>query len=590
MPYTIDRLIWPFQQHFRWNLEYAATKLFQSLDKRIEPEVFLVGVLEEHSEDRHEACVEPECDFWAKSEIFEGLQERIQELVDLDPESGSLHSLQRAQELANLRILKKATRRAFEETIEKNSDRPNDREFFVSHPRLKEGYWVSTVLSLPKATLSEHPRLKTSKIAITSYRDCCVATNLIDACVLTFLENAQAELEQPHAGEGFSSSINIEYALTDAAVLLMSSISNRVDQGGRNLFEVFNVISSLHYEKSVGAGRYVIAAEKHPSIKQVLRFDTNQPLNGGRSSRKLLELASPEMPLHTDSSNVFGLCTVANYNGENEDLFELNVTGHQEWNLCHNGHDLMRVKYSRPFLANLGLDRKKLEADLPRLFKGIAKDNTDDLISLIEQAQHEPHGTMLLVSEAAETEALRLGTQATQIVPTRLTPSLLSQLTAIDGSVILSPECICYAIGAILDGLATEYGDPSRGARFNSAIRYVENSTAICLAVVVSEDGGTDFLPNLPAPIDREEIDSNLKEIEGLNDEKTFSSRKFNGLRKWINQHEFYLLEADCDLLNELMPQLEELHHSGSSLMVKTNHTYREHPAMNRNMFYNEYL
>ena len=50
---------------------------------------------------------------------------------------------------------------------------------------------------------------------------------------------------------------------------------------------------------------------------------------------------------------------------------------------------------------------------------------------------------------------------------------------------------------AILDGLATEKGDSSRGSRYNSAVRYVESSRYACLAIVVSEDGLIDLLPPL---------------------------------------------------------------------------------------------
>jgi hypothetical protein len=55
------------------------------------------------------------------------------------------------------------------------------------------------------------------------------------------------------------------------------------------------------------------------------------------------------------------------------------------------------------------------------------------------------------------------------------------------------------AIGAILDGLATDAGYPSRGARYNSAIRYVASSSHACLAIVVSEDGMINVVAPGPA-------------------------------------------------------------------------------------------
>jgi DNA integrity scanning protein DisA with diadenylate cyclase activity len=70
-----------------------------------------------------------------------------------------------------------------------------------------------------------------------------------------------------------------------------------------------------------------------------------------------------------------------------------------------------------------------------------------------------------------------------------MAPSFIRQLTQIDGAMLLDTEGYCHAIGLILDGLASEHGDAARGARYNSAIRYVETSTHNCLAVVVSDDG-----------------------------------------------------------------------------------------------------
>ena len=67
-------------------------------------------------------------------------------------------------------------------------------------------------------------------------------------------------------------------------------------------------------------------------------------------------------------------------------------------------------------------------------------------------------------------------------------------LTAIDGALLVDPDGTCTAIGVILDGRATRGGDPARGARFNSAVRYVEGADHPCLAMVVSEEGTVDVI------------------------------------------------------------------------------------------------
>ena len=64
-----------------------------------------------------------------------------------------------------------------------------------------------------------------------------------------------------------------------------------------------------------------------------------------------------------------------------------------------------------------------------------------------------------------------------------------------DGSLLIDPHGICHAVGVILDGAAQGVGDPARGARYNSAIRYQSGATSPTVVVVVSEDGGVDLVP-----------------------------------------------------------------------------------------------
>ncbi len=54
----------------------------------------------------------------------------------------------------------------------------------------------------------------------------------------------------------------------------------------------------------------------------------------------------------------------------------------------------------------------------------------------------------------------------------------------------------------ILDGLATGEGDPGRGARYNSAVRYTAASSAPCLVLIVSDDGMIDVHPELARELD----------------------------------------------------------------------------------------
>ena len=67
----------------------------------------------------------------------------------------------------------------------------------------------------------------------------------------------------------------------------------------------------------------------------------------------------------------------------------------------------------------------------------------------------------------------------------------------VDGAILVDPTGTCHAVGVILDGYASGKGDSSRGARFNSAVRYHETQSGECLVIIVSEDGMIDLIPRL---------------------------------------------------------------------------------------------
>ncbi|QWG44734.1 hypothetical protein EXW31_10730 [Bacillus mycoides] len=74
---------------------------------------------------------------------------------------------------------------------------------------------------------------------------------------------------------------------------------------------------------------------------------------------------------------------------------------------------------------------------------------------------------------------------------------VLNQISSIDGAIYLDSDGDVHGIGVILDGPANELGDSSRGARYNSAIKYNNSKVKInnnTLIIVVSEDGYIDIV------------------------------------------------------------------------------------------------
>jgi hypothetical protein len=161
---------------------------------------------------------------------------------------------------------------------------------------------------------------------------------------------------------------------------------------------------------------------------------------------------------------------------------------------------------------------------------------------------------MLVISAAAAAEASRLEKQAVRIEPVKMSTSLLSRASGIDGAVLLGTTGNCHAIGIILDGMASPRGTPARGSRYNSAIRYVY-SQVNCVAVVVSEDGMVDVVPNLMPRIRRSELKRALEDLRRVAGQKEVHPRDLSRVRDWFLGHRFYLTSEQCEEVNQLVKQ-----------------------------------
>lgn len=590
MGMSIKHFMWGYQPHFRIEQRCNAERLFQALDRNFKPEIFLVGILAESQEDRFQACVEPEDDFWIISEKFNDVSLLSETLRQQYPEAQMLHSHPLAQQGHDEGLLKRSIRDAVKQVIDVHPSKPADMVFAVSLPARVDCYWVCVVLGLQEHVVRTYYSLQKPSVDFHKYRQIHVATSLIDATIDEFLKHSTAELLKPNPGANLGS-MDTEDLMRFAGQRLLTGVVWRIDQqciaGMHNLFRACTTISSLRYEQSAGTGGLLLAKKDHPAVKKKVEFASVASLTSYRASRKLLELASDDLSLHSNSEEIFGLATLEAYEADKEDVFTIYVLGHHHWELSHAGHPLMRVQYGLPSLPRPSFDEQKLRLDLPRLFKGITLAEVDTLVSLVKEAEKEPHGTMLIIMEEAEKEAKRLCIQGIAVNPCPLTPEILQHFTPIDGAVILSPQGVCHAIGTILDGKATDKGDAGRGARYNSAVRYVQSIDAPCLAVVVSEDGGIDFIPNLKPAISRLKIDQTISALEALTDAERINRREYVSLMDWLEEHRFYLRQEDCGILNTIVPQLEDrlTSESGSSFRL-VQQTFMPHPEMDEALHY----
>lgn len=365
-------------------------------------------------------------------------------------------------------------------------DEPLRLVSFCSLPSRVAQHWVSVVLQLDRAAFSEWPSLR--KREVDGER---VRTSLVDAAAATYLRTCQQALLRPAYADFLLDPP--EQILRSAAEELMWTPAWVAAREPIDLFGKCNTLASLTYEGEEASGSMIVAAAEHADVERIIEFDEAIPTNHFRRVRKLLELARDDLSLVTDSADVLALGSVRpEYDPSTEEVFSIAFTGRNRWELRHAKTTLMHVVNGQPGKPT-GLG--DIEERLRTLFPDLPNDSAQRLRRLIEDLRQE-RGTTLVISAQAAEEVERLRNQCTRIKPTPMNSAVMMQrLTSIDGAIILDINGTCHAIGAILDGTASEKSNAARGARYNSALSYVESRSHPVLAIVVSEDGTVEMLP-----------------------------------------------------------------------------------------------
>jgi hypothetical protein len=587
MSRTIDYFMWGYQDHFRGHVQVNAEWALKRIDPELSPEVFLVGILQADRKDRFAACVEPEEEHWIESAAFNATRELAGPIREDYVESGMLQSHLLAQQRQDEALYRRSIRDAILKIIDGHERKPEGRTFFASIPELVDGYLVSVVLSVRTDVLNSYHRLKTDKVNIHELRTTQVSRSLIDATIRQILNHASDELVLPEAGLRTLDRDTGEI-LRAAGRRLAIDCAFRVNRrdGFYGFFESCNAISSLKYEKAEVAGRMLLASRDQLTTR--ILFKDGISLSNHRRVRKLLELTMENGFLHTDSSSVFGLVDL-NEDEKRNEIFEIVFLGHHQWELRHRGELLMQIKFGEPSLPKRISYEPKLRTDLARLLPGITSEDQDRLMSLVSQAEHARHGTLVVISGEAESEAQRLSAEATRISPQLLDADLLGHLTGIDGAVLIDPKGNCQAIGVILDGQATSDGDAARGSRFNSAVRYVHYAIERqipTVAIIVSEDGDVDIVPNPPPAIKRSSILTAIDELHSISNSEDIPIKRYNELYDWLLKHHFYLLKEDCEQVNRSIQEVEKtLDKPGRTLWVNR-HNFKPDPRMDPSFYY----
>lgn len=553
MALTIDQFMWQWQHFFRIDVEVTLDQALKQLGAALEPIAFLVGFTDDPAA-RHAICVEPETGPLSP-EVLALVSERGTAIYEADPERQIFNTDPGVHERRQAWLRRRARATALAEAVEASECMPGKR-VICSSGGMVNGYEVHSCVAVDAARFDALPVLPGEDVNRFPAPSSLVG-HLI-ALVLT-----EADIAVGPDADMYAIRKSAEDLARTASGDFAAGCAYRSGNFRSPYFlHAITLISQRTYEGASAGGRLLLTKSENADIEVSARLATSVPLSSTRRVRKLLETTDHSTALLVDDSGVFGFGSAPKPDAH--DVFEIAVTSHATFELRTQDVGLLRISYGAPSLPQLVLDTEHF-ADVCRRVLGSSAP-TDLLTKLVSTASLASHGTTLVVTTAAETEANRLAGQSTLLHAVPLTDDLLAHVCRIDGAVIIDPDGMCFAIGVILDGDATGEGDPARGARYNSALRYQRAAKSPTVAVVVSEDGDVTLLPALRPQIRRQQV---LDALSLLDDAAGGSNpAAFADAFSLVENLAFYLTAEQCAHANDLAATEEEIAMSRGNLAI----------------------
>ena len=570
MKKTIDQFMWGFQSHFRTRVQYEIQKALSAIGLQVDVRVVLVGFALDGSA-RHKICVEPEHDSLSVDHLAE-VSTRATELFQADPESQIMHSVARLHELRREQIFRRSRAAAVVEAIEASGAFQGLR-FFVSAAAPIGGYEVHTCAGVPAEAVDALPAFDES-VVDRFYVGRSLQHEVITEC----LHRADRALYFPDPGADiYTLGAPTEEIVRAAADRLTRGTVWRATGMPADLLSAVNAFTSLSYERVGAGGRLVIAQREKAASGMLLRFQQPVSLRAARTMRKLLELSDDSTAVLADYKDAYGLGSC----DSGPDVVEISVHGRSEWELNVDGSAFVRVAHGHAMLPRPALPFEKFKDTVERT---VDSAEINRIWEITQEAQASGHGTTLVVSSDPVQEIARLGGEAVPIDPECLEPADIARLGGVDGAVLLGPDGSCYAFGVILDGKADRRGDPARGSRFNSALRYQRTAPVSSMLVVISDDGMVDLIPDLRPRVHRDEVEAAVRAFAACCEAESVDGEEFARTHERVKRFAFYLDDGQCRLVNglhdnEMRRRLEE----GGSALSET--PLRPNPEMDKSFF-----
>lgn len=579
---ALTHTMWGYQHHFRVSLDGATDRALDQIGAILSPDAFLVGFARDGAaeqavslEAKEQAVAFDAVDF---ADVALDAKRRYEDsfVHDLEFPSEEMHEARHELFRDNARA------RAVEAAME-HAEAGQGRAFFVGQSAPVGEYDVHPVVSVDRESLDALPRLETTEVDGVP-----ITVSLAHGIISELLRTATHALlaaKPPRTISPIEDDVPTDAIRRSANHLVFSAAMIAGETLAKGLFDSFEALASTAYEGRAGSGSVILACDGHSCVDVAVRLRVPISVRERLQFRKLLEITGPELSLLVDGTTIYGLGTVSEeYDGTTEDVFRFGIIEQGIWQMSHHGSPLLRVANGHPQLPRPRMSPSLFVDSMRRVFASVSDENIRAIWRLAQTAVSQSKGTMLVVTTAAAQEAKRLAPQALAIEPQQIDSAMLRSLTRIDGAVLLTPDGTCHAVGVILDGIATGVGDPGRGARYNSAVRYTAASSAPCLIVIVSEDGMIDVHPELAPRVRPEDVEQALYDLETIGSSDEVVLETFYAARERLRLFAFYLSQSQCDRANEVVSRVEQqrFRQTGMRLAVVP---FAPDPRMNESFF-----
>ncbi|MEU1538028.1 hypothetical protein ABZ461_07850 [Actinacidiphila glaucinigra] len=560
---VIEQFMWGFQDIFRSSVEFEVERAFEEIEFEAYVRCILVG-FEVTDGHRFPICVEQGEGLY-KTEDFSDVQRLAVEKYRNNPESSVLHSHPRVRKLRQESLMNRMRAEALEETLG-SLEGQSERVFFASNSVQVGDYDVHVIIGTEKQAVARVPQIST-----TMSDRMPVLQSLVHAVIWEILGRAAKALYLPEAGSDLSvlGASTGEIVRTATEYMLRTMMYCIHYWFASDFHLLMNQLSALPYEGREGAGRLVLAKADNPAIDVSVKLASPVNSRNTLAIRKLLEGGGPTADVLSDGERIYGLGTVrSDYDPTTESVFSVRFLRRGYWEFSHAGAALLAVRDGIPSLPQHVLDERYLLDLCDRLF---TESDGDVLVQAARAIGKHRHGAMLVISADAEGEAKRLSPQSWAVEPSLLSPSLLTQLTDMDGAVLLDPHGNCHAIGVILDGVAKGEGDPARGSRLNNTVRYLGSGRVATIVVVYSADGGIDVLPHLHRRVLKSEVNGAVAAYLALAPQRPPELERVNRLWDAVKAFRFYLSADQCNALNDAREAIEEWRMETTQMRIEEN-------------------